>query len=204
LLLLGRRAEAERAAECAAAVAASTGLPMASAWAHRAAAAVALDAGQAAEAAERALASAAACDTAGAAVEAAVSRTLAGSALGVAGEPERAADELRRAIAVLAECGASRFRLEAERELRKLGHAVPRPSRPGKADETGLAALSQRELEIARLVVDRKTNPEIAAALFLSQKTVESHLRNIFRKLDVASRVELARAVERADRVDAS
>ena len=53
---------------------------------------------------------------------------------------------------------------------------------------------------MARLVVDRKTNPEIAAELFLSQKTVETHLRNIFRKLGVASRVELARAVERADR----
>jgi DNA-binding NarL/FixJ family response regulator len=52
---------------------------------------------------------------------------------------------------------------------------------------------------VARLVVDRRTNPEIAAELFLSQKTVETHLRNIFRKVDVSSRVELARAVERAD-----
>ena len=98
------------------------------------------------------------------------------------------------------ESGATRYRLEAERELRKLGHAVHRRSRPGKADENGIASLSARELELARLVVDRKTNPEIAAALFLSQKTVESHLRNIFRKLGVSSRVELARAVERADR----
>ena len=38
---------------------------------------------------------------------------------------------------------------------------------------------------MARLVVDRKTNPEIAADLFLSQKTVETHLRNIFHKMDV-------------------
>ena len=53
---------------------------------------------------------------------------------------------------------------------------------------------------MARLVVDRKTNPQIAAELFLSQKTVETHLRNIFRKVGVSSRVELARAVERADR----
>ena len=57
---------------------------------------------------------------------------------------------------------------------------------------------------MARLVVDRKTNPEIAAALFLSQKTVETHLRNMFRKLGVASRVELARAVEHADRVESA
>jgi NADPH:quinone reductase-like Zn-dependent oxidoreductase len=51
-----------------------------------------------------------------------------------------------------------------------------------------------------RLVVDRKTNREIAEALFLSPKTVETHMRNIFRKLDVSSRVEVARVVERADR----
>jgi DNA-binding NarL/FixJ family response regulator len=51
---------------------------------------------------------------------------------------------------------------------------------------------------VAELVVDRRTNPEIAARLFLSNKTVETHLRNIFRKMDVTSRVELARAIERA------
>jgi len=62
--------------------------------------------------------------------------------------------------------------------------------------------LTSRELQVARLVVDRKTNPQIAAELFLSQKTVETHLRNIFRKVDVSSRVELARTVERADSGD--
>jgi len=53
---------------------------------------------------------------------------------------------------------------------------------------------------VARLVADRKTNPEIAAELFLSQKTVETHLRNIFHKMDLTTRVALARAVEQADR----
>jgi DNA-binding NarL/FixJ family response regulator len=53
---------------------------------------------------------------------------------------------------------------------------------------------------VARLVVDRRTNPEIAAELFLSRKTVETHLRNIFNKVGVADRVALARAVERAER----
>ena len=61
-----------------------------------------------------------------------------------------------------------------------------------------MASLTGRELEVARLVVDRRTNAEIANMLFVSPKTVETHMRNIFRKLDVSSRVEVARAVERA------
>ncbi len=73
-----------------------------------------------------------------------------------------------------------------------------------RARETGPAStsLTERELQIARLVVDRKTNPQIAAELFLSSKTVETHLRNTFRKLGVPNRVELARMVEQADRAD--
>jgi DNA-binding NarL/FixJ family response regulator len=108
--------------------------------------------------------------------------------------------ELERAAAEFDRCGARRYRDEAEREPGKLGHRVHRRTRPGKADATGLESLTGRELQVARLVVDRKTNPQIAGELFLSQKTVETHLRNIFRKLNVSSRVELARAVERADR----
>jgi DNA-binding NarL/FixJ family response regulator len=84
-----------------------------------------------------------------------------------------------------------------ERELRKLGKGDRRRRQPGKADAKGVGSLSGRELEVARLVVDRRTNAEIASELFLSIKTVERHMRNIFRKLDAGSRVEVARIVER-------
>ena len=120
--------------------------------------------------------------------------------LGLSCQGDRAAIELQRAAREFEARGALRYRDEAERELRKLGHHIHRRTRPGKAAWAGIESLTEREHQVARLVVDRKTNPEIAAELFLSQKTVETHLRNIFRKLDVASRVELAHTVERADR----
>jgi DNA-binding NarL/FixJ family response regulator len=53
---------------------------------------------------------------------------------------------------------------------------------------------------VALLVTDRKTNARDRRGLFLSQKTVRAHLRNIFNKTGVADRVALARAVERSDR----
>jgi DNA-binding NarL/FixJ family response regulator len=59
-----------------------------------------------------------------------------------------------------------------------------------------VASLTGRELEIASLVVDRLTNREIAETLFLSTKTVETHLRNTFSKLGVSSRREMARVLE--------
>jgi DNA-binding CsgD family transcriptional regulator len=198
-LAAGRRAEAERAAAAAAACADEVGLPMAAAMSGLAHAALDLDAGDPASGAELALEAADILDGAGAAFYAALSRMLAGRALARAGEPDRATAELERAAAAFDSFGSGRYRAAAERELRALGHRIHRRSRPGKTDATGVASLTARELEIARLVVDRKTNPEIAAALFLSPKTVETHLRNVFHKLNVSSRVEVARAVEHSE-----
>jgi ATP/maltotriose-dependent transcriptional regulator MalT len=196
-LSLDRRTEAERAAALAEITAAAVGLPLAAAWADRAAAAVALHAGDCIRATERALASANAAQEVGAPIEAALSRTLAGRALVQAGQNDRAVAELQRAAAALDACGALRYRQRAERELGKLGHRPHRRTRPGRTDGSGIASLTERELQVARLVADRKTNP---AELFLSKKTVETHLRNIFHKMDVTARADLARAVERADR----
>ena len=199
-LELGRHTAAERATAAARATADALRLRMAASMADRAAAAVELDSGHTELAAKRALAAAAAADEVGAPVEAALARTLAGRALARAGQTEPAVVELKHAASELQTCGALRYRGAAERELRGLGHRIHRRTRPGKLDGTGVDSLTERELQVARLVVDRRTNPEIAEALFLSPKTVETHMRNIFRKLGVSSRVEVARTVERADR----
>ena len=197
---LGRRDEAERTAAAAEANATALGLPVAIAWAQHAVAMVALHAGEHGTAAERALASSAAAEEVGAVIEAALSRMLAGRAFAAAGESDRAVVEYQRAAATFEECGALPHRDAAEQELRRLGKRVHRRTRPGATGADGLASLSAREMQVSQLVVDRNTNPEIAAELFLSLKTVETHLRNIFRKLGVSSRVELARAVERERR----
>jgi ATP/maltotriose-dependent transcriptional regulator MalT len=198
-LALERHSEAERTAGLAELAAAAMRLPLATAWADRAVAAVALHSGETTRAMVRALASADAAHNVGAPIESALSRTLAGRALAQAGETDEAVAELRRAAAAFDACGARRYRDSAERELGKLGHRPHRRTRAGNTETTSLDSLTERELQVARLVVDRKTNTEIAAELFLSPKTIEAHLRNIFRKINVASRVELARAVERAN-----
>jgi DNA-binding NarL/FixJ family response regulator len=199
LLATGRQAEAERAAEAARACADEVALPSAAAMANLAAAAVALDAGEPAAATERALAAVVGLEAVEARFDAARARELAGRAFARAGDREHATLELELAAAAFESFGSLRYRNQAERELRRLGRHIYRRTRPGTPDARGVTALTARELEVARLVVDRKTNPQIAAELFLSQKTVEAHLRNMFRKMDVASRFELARVLERAE-----
>jgi DNA-binding NarL/FixJ family response regulator len=198
-LAAGRPADARRSAAAAKACAEEVDLPMGHAAAELARAAIELDDGDGAGAGRRALAAAETLHAVGNLCDASRAQLWAGRALALGGETAAAVAALERAAAAYAESGAERYRAEAEQELRRLGRTVYRRTAAGTAG-TGLDALTERELELARLVVDRRTNPEIAAELFLSQKTVETHLRNIFRKLGVANRVELARAVEQAER----
>lgn len=195
------RPEAAATAELGEALASEWGLPLAQAWGRRASARVALARGDARGAATLAFEAAELADRAAARLESAQSRALAGEALAAAGDRDAAVAPLQHAAATYAELGAARWLGEAERELGRLGHRPHRRSRPAgeRGPAGGVAALTGRELEVARLVVDRRTNAEIAAHLYLSTKTVETHLRNIFAKLGVGSRTEVARAVERDD-----
>ncbi len=210
VLMLGGLASADPAAADAAAArihatAAALGTPLARARAERAAALTALVGGDPATAAGLAEGAALAADAAGARLDAARTRLLAGHARAALGEREAAIAHLRAAEHAADACGAVRDRTEARGALRALGARREVRGAAGEGGTRGLAALTEREREIADLVCDRRTNKEIAAALFLSGKTVESHLRNIFAKLGASSRVEVARAVEaaRATRDDA-
>jgi DNA-binding CsgD family transcriptional regulator/tetratricopeptide (TPR) repeat protein len=176
--------------------AAQLGLKLPLAIALRTRAEVLLAAGEPLEAARLAGASADAALVVGARLQAAFSRGLEGRALAAGGERARAIPALRMAESELDACGSLRVRDQTRRELRRLG-ARAETRGPVAEGDSGIASLTKRELEIAALVTDRKTNREIAADLFLSDKTIESHIRNIFHKLGVSSRVDVARAVER-------
>ena len=123
------------------------------------------------------------------------SRVLAGRALATAGRRREAVEQLLQAERDLAECGAEGHRGDACRELRRLGRRVP--PRPGAVSAI---ELSSRELEIARLLADNRRNREIAAELYISEKTVESHLSHIYTKLGVSTRGAAARRVTELER----
>ncbi|MFF7128826.1 LuxR C-terminal-related transcriptional regulator [Streptomyces sp. NPDC008240] len=97
---------------------------------------------------------------------------------------------LGRAADLAQQCDSAR--LAAEVDDRR-GRASTLPGSPGADD--ALAVLTGREREIAGLVSTGLTNQEIAATLFLSVRTVESHLARIYRKLDVPNRASLTRTM---------
>ena len=200
-LTAGRRDEAEVCAALAENTAATFRLPLTTALAQRARAQVLHASGSDQDARELALAAAAAAERAGALVEAARARVVAGTAAAALGDRDAAVGFLRQAETCFDECGADRDRAEARRELRKLGARSEQRGRAGVG--VGLESLSQREREVATLITARKTNREVASELFLSEKTVESHLRHIFIKLGASSRVDVARAVESGRTQDA-
>ncbi|MCW2879205.1 MAG: transcriptional regulator, LuxR family [Sphaerisporangium sp.] len=120
---------------------------------------------------------------------------VAGMAYGEAGERRLARERLRDATAVFRACGARALEAQAIREQRRLGVRV---SATGPAAQGGAPyGLSPRELEIANLVAEGMTNQQIAEQLFLSVRTVETHLSHVFTKLGVSSRVGVATKLNR-------
>ena len=113
-----------------------------------------------------------------------LARTLLG--LGVvrrrARQKRQARETLQEALAIFEELGAELWAEQARTELARIG------GRSQSSD--GLTASEQR---IAELVAEGKTNKEVAAILVVADRTVESALTQIYRKLDVRSRTELAR-----------
>ena len=106
-----------------------------------------------------------------------------------------ACHELAHAL-VSPSSAAQRWRAQAIRELRHIGRRVHRSAERAIPSGDGIDALSGRERDVARLVCEHRTNREIASELFLSEKTVESHMRNIFVKLGARSRAEVARTLQ--------
>jgi len=124
-----------------------------------------------------------------AAVELARSRLLYGEWLRRENRRRDARELLRAAHESFSQMGAGAFAERARRELRATGETVRRIT-PDTRD-----ALTPQEIQVARLVRDGHTNPEIGAHLFISPRTVEYHLHKIFRKLDVSSRKEVRDAL---------
>lgn len=104
-----------------------------------------------------------------------------------------AREQLRTAHEMLAAIGMEAFAERARAELAATGENV-RKRAVGTRDD-----LTAQERQIARLARDGLANPEISARLFLSPRTVEWHLRNVFTKLGIRSRRELASALDGLD-----
>ena len=112
-----------------------------------------------------------------------------GERLRRAGRRREARSHLRVAHDAFALVDAEPWARRAASELRATGETVG-PRTPDRE-----ARLTPQELQIAHLVAAGKTNKEIAAQLYLSPKTIESHLAKTYRKLDIHSRAELTRIV---------
>ena len=93
---------------------------------------------------------------------------------------------LRAALELFQQLAVPPWEARARSELRASGETA-RKRDPSTRDQ-----LTPQELQISRLVAAGRTNPEIAAQLFLSPRTIDYHLRKVFTKLEIASRVELA------------
>jgi DNA-binding CsgD family transcriptional regulator len=112
-----------------------------------------------------------------------------GAELRRGGERSAARDVLRRAHTLASECGATRLANRARDELGRSGARLMR------APASGVEGLTPSEVRVAELAAEGLTNREVAQALFVSEKTVETHLGRVYRKLDIKSRHALPGAL---------
>ena len=99
----------------------------------------------------------------------------------------QARTHLRAALERFEALGATLWSERARSELRASGETAR------KRDPSTLDHLTAQEVHIAQLVAEGRTNRDVAGQLFLSPRTIDFHLRNVYRKLGIASRMELAR-----------
>ena len=130
-------------------------------------------------------------DNSGFELELARTLTAQGAALRRAGRRRDAQEALRRGLDIAARCGALALATEAREELRLAG------ARPRRERVSGTDALTASELRVARMAAAGMTNRAIAQALFITLRTVETHLTSIYRKLDIAGRERLSEALQR-------
>nr|WP_309222997.1 LuxR family transcriptional regulator [Micromonospora sp. CP22] len=114
---------------------------------------------------------------------------LFGRELRRARRPREARGHLHRAWQDFTLLGAQSWARQATVELRAAGESV------GAPDPHAVRLLTGQQLRIARLVASGATNREVATQMFLSTRTVDHHLRNIYHRLGIRSRTELVRAL---------
>ncbi|WP_030169340.1 AAA family ATPase [Spirillospora albida] len=139
-------------------------------------------------------------EAAGADHELARTALLFGHRLRRGRRPRAAREHLRAALRTFERHGAEPWAAQARTELRAAGEPVPGRAAPERAPavpvrRADLGGLTAQQARIARLAAEGATNREIAARLVLSPRTIDHHLRNVFTRLGIRSRVELARLI---------
>jgi DNA-binding NarL/FixJ family response regulator len=121
-----------------------------------------------------------------------LARSLAslGAALRRGGRRSDAREHLRRALDIAHRCGGERVAEQAHTDLLATG------ARPRRVLLTGPRSLTASERRVAGMAAQGLTNREVAQALFVSLRTVETHLTHAFQKLGIDSRTQLADALE--------
>lgn len=129
-------------------------------------------------------------------IELALALEDAGAALARAGRREEAVAAYEDALAIYDRAGAARLMARTDAALRALGVRRRKPAEARRA-RTGWDSLTPTELTVARLAAEGLTNRQVGERLFVSRRTVETHLAHVFAKLGVTGRAQLAAEVAR-------